>query len=158
MKKLLYVVFFGLFFPGFMISVNGQILTGTSNLSIEKEIDAAFLTAIQAAESFDVPRLINCVDDRYRAGFISNEVYFPTFDSLAVIMKARTPASVKQHITIQKKKISVISVNVALVSATGVALIESAGTAPFSINFYWTFVYQKINNEWKVIQSHQSRK
>jgi hypothetical protein len=158
MKNLSYAVLLGIIFLGCIPIVNGQTVSGYSNPGIEKEIDAVFMAAIQAAESFDATKLISCVDDRYQAGFISNGVYFTRFDSLANTLNARTPGSVKQHITIQKKKISVIADNIALVSASGVSQIEANGGNPFEVNFCWTFVYQKFNNEWKVIQSHQSGK
>jgi hypothetical protein len=158
MKKQLVISLFLMLSIGFIQTSSGQNVSGTSNPGIEKEIDAVFIAAIQAAESFDVPKLISCVDDRYNAGFISNGVYYSRFDSLANTMNARTPGSVKQHITLQKKKISVIADNIALVSASGVSQIEANGGNPFEVNFCWTFVYQKFNNEWKVIQSHQSGK
>ena len=158
MKKSLQCVFICILFIGLFIFSNGQTVTGKSYPAIEKEIDAAFLKSIKAAESLDVPKLVNDVDDSHHAGFISNGTYFSDFDDLANILKSREPGSVKQTITVAQKKISVLAENIALVSATGVSSVEINGGNPYNVNFCWTFVYEKINNEWKVIQSHQSGK
>ena len=116
------------------------------------------MKSIKAAESLDVPKLINAVDDSRHAGFIANDNFYSEFEELANILKSREPGSVKQTITVQKKKITVLAENIALVTASGISQIEINGGNPFSLNFFWTFVYEKINNEWKVIQSHQSSK
>jgi hypothetical protein len=157
MKKQFVISLFLMLCVGFIQTSRGQTVSGTSNPGIEKEIDAVFMAAIKAAESFDVAKLVSCVDDRYNAGFISNGVYYSRFDSLANTLNAFA-GQVKQHFTIQKKKISVIADNVALVSASGVSQIEPNDGNAFEVNFCWTFVYQKFNNEWKVIQSHQASK
>jgi hypothetical protein len=136
----------------------GQTVPFKSNPGIEKEIDAVFLQSIKAAETLDVPKLVSCVDDSQHAGFITNGKYYDDFDEITNTLKSREPGSVKQSITVMKKKITVLAENIALVTATGVANIEVNGGNPFNSNFFWTFVYQKINNEWKVIQSHQSSK
>jgi hypothetical protein len=158
MRKSLLSLFFCFLLIGLYIISNGQTAIFKSNPGIEKEIDAAFLKSIKAAETLDVPKLINDVDDSRHAGFIANANFYSTFDELANILKSREPGSVKQTITLQKKKITVLAENIALVTASGVSQVEFNGGNPFSLNFFWTFVYEKINNEWKVIQSHQSGK
>jgi hypothetical protein len=158
MKKSILSAFFCFLLIGLYNISNGQTVAFKSNLGVEKEIDAAFLKSIKAAESLDVPKLINDVDDSQHAGFIANANFYSEFDELANILKSREPGSVKQTITVQKKKITVLAENIALVTASGVSQIEINGGNPFSLNFFWTFVYEKINNEWKVIQSHQSSK
>ena len=158
MKKSLLSLFFCFLLIGLFNISNGQSIISKSNPAIEKEIDAAFLKSIKAAETLDVPKLINNVDDSRHAGFIANGNFYTEFDQLANILKSREPGSVKQTITVEKKKITILAENIALVTASGLSKIEINGGNPFEINFFWTFVYQKINNEWKVIQSHQSSK
>ena len=158
MKKSFLGVFFCFLLICLFNTTKGQTVPFKSNPGIEKEIDAAFLNSIKAAESFDVPKLINDVYDSHRAGFIFNGNYFDDFDDIANILKSREPGSVKQVIIVMKKKITVLAENIALVTASGVASVEVNGGNPFNSNFFWTFVYEKINNEWKVIQSHQSSK
>lgn len=158
MKKSFLSLFFCFLFIGLFNISNGQTVPFKSNPEIEKEIDAVFLNAIKVAESLDVPKLVNCVDDSHHAGFISNGNYYNDFADIANTLKYREPDSVKQSITVMKKKITVLAENIALVTASGVANIEVNGGNPFNSNFFWTFVYEKINNKWKVIQSHQSSK
>jgi hypothetical protein len=156
MKKSFSILFFCFLLIGLINISKGQ--TEKSFPAIEKEVETAFQKSIKAAETLDVPKLINVVDDSQHAGFISNGTYFSDFDELANILKSREQDSVKQTITVQKKKITVLADNIALVTASGLTKIEINGGNPFDINFFWTFVYMKINNEWKVIQSHQSSK
>ena len=145
-------------FIGFIQITHLQTLKGQSNARIEKEIDSAFLNLIQAFENFDITKIALTVDDRHKAGFITNGVYYSQFDSLIDNIKAKNPGNIKQKITIQKKKITVLSDNIALVSAYGDTKIIVDAANAFTINLFWTFVFEKINNEWKVIQSHQSPK
>ena len=158
MKKSFLSLFFCFLLIGLFNISNGQTVISKSSPAIEKEIDAVFLKSIKAAESLDVPKLINDVDDSRHAGFIANSNFYSEFNELANILKSREPGSVKQTITVQKKKITVLAENIALVTASGVTQIEINSGNPFSLNFFWTFVYMKNNNEWKVIQSHQSSK
>lgn len=158
MRNSLTSLFICILFIGLFNITNGQTLPIKSNPGIEKEIEAVFLKSIKAAESLDVPKLVDCVDDSHHAGFITNGKYFDDFEEIANTLKSREPGSVKQVITVMKKKITVLTENIALVTASGVANITVNDGNPFNSNFFWTFVYQKINNEWKVIQSHQSSK
>lgn len=63
---------------------------------------------------------------------------------------------VKQSIAIQKEKVTVLSDTIVLLTAYGEAKIDVSNGSSFSANFYWSFVYEKTDNNWKVIQSHQS--
>ena len=158
MKKSLFSLLFCFLLIGLFNISNGQTVISKSNPAVEKEIDAVFNKSLQAAESMDVPKLVSCVDDTQHAGFISNGNYYNNFNDIANILKSREPGSIKQTITVEKKKITVLAENIALVTASGLSKIEVNGGNPFEVNFFWTFVYEKINNEWKVIQSHQSSK
>ncbi|MBK7131625.1 MAG: nuclear transport factor 2 family protein [Bacteroidales bacterium] len=59
--------------------------------------------------------------------------------------------------TFQSKKITVLSERIVLVTASGNANVELNTGQTFNVTFFWSFVYEKINNDWKVIQSHQSQ-
>jgi len=43
-----------------------------------------------------------------------------------------------------------------LLTACGDAKIDVSSGNSFSMKFFWSFVYEKINNDWKVVYSHQS--
>ncbi len=157
MKNLLTIVLACFLIIGFLEQSNGQNLTSQQKSKIEKEVDSVFHSMIKAAESLNYDKLSTGVDDRYNAGFIVNSVYFPTYDSLARIMKANTQDGASQSIKIQKEKITVLSDRIALLTASGNAKVEINPYQTFSTKFLWSFVYEKIGNEWKVVQSHQSR-
>lgn len=136
---------------------DGQSLISLQKSKIEKQVDSIFHTMIKAAEYLDYDKLTTGVDDRNNAGFISNGSYYTKYDSLVNILKANKPDGAHQRITIQKEKITVLSENIVLITASGEAKIELNATQSFTTRFLWTFVYEKINNDWKVIQSHQSK-
>lgn len=135
----------------------GQNLTDLQKATIEKQVDTIFLAMIKAAENLDYDKLSIGVDDRYRAGFIINESYYTKYDSMINNLIANLRSGAKQSITIQNKKITVISDNIVLLTASGNSNVELNTGQSFNVKFLWSFVYEKINNDWKVIQSHQSQ-
>lgn len=156
MKTILTISFICLLTLGFTGQSKAQNLTNKQKLKIEKEVDAVFLSMVEAAENLDYDKISTGVDDQYHAGFIVNNTYYTTYDSLIAVIKANLRSGTKQSITIQNKKITVLSDTIVLLTASGIANIELDTGQSFKTNFFWSFVYEKINNEWKVIQSHQS--
>jgi len=141
---------------GFNGQSKGQNLTMLQKSKIEKQVDSIFITMVKAAEKVDYDKISTGVDDRYNAGFIVNNTYFTKYDSLINILKSNIRSGATQRITIQHKKITVLSNDIVLLTASGDSSIESNTGQPLNIKFLWSFVYEKINNDWKVIQSHQS--
>ena len=132
-------------------------MTNLQKSKIEKQVDSIFHTLVKAAENVDYDKISLGVDDRYNSGFIVNNSYFTKYDSLINILKANLRSGTKQSITIQNKKITVLSDNIVLLTASGDTNVELNTGQSFNVKFLWSFVYEKINNDWKVIQSHQSR-
>lgn len=135
----------------------GQILTNLQKSKIEKQVDSIFQTMVKAAENVDYDKISLGVDDKYNAGFIVNNSYYAKYDSLISILKANLRSGAKQSISIQNKKITVLSDNIVLLTASGDAYVELSTGQSFNANFLWSIVYEKINNDWKVIHSHQSQ-
>ena len=135
----------------------GQKLTKPQQSKIEKQVDSIFQTMIKAAENVDYDNISLGVDDKYNAGFIVNNSYFTKYDSLISIFKANLRNGTKQSIAIQNKKITVLSENIVLLTASGDSNIELPNGQTLNVKFLWSIVYEKINDDWKVIQSHQSR-
>lgn len=135
----------------------GQILTNLQKSKIEKQVDSIFQTMVKAAENVDYDKISLGVDDKYNAGFIVNNSYYAKYDSLISILKANLRSGAKQSISIQNKKITVLSDNIVLLTASGDAYVELRTGQSFNANFLWSIVYEKINNDWKVIHSHQSQ-
>jgi len=38
-----------------------------------------------------------------------------------------------------------------------IGFIKQLNGQTFNVKFFWSFVFEKINNNWKVVHSHQSR-
>jgi hypothetical protein len=156
MTKTLTISLICFFLFGFTEQSNGQSISNQQKSIIEKQIDSVFYSQIKAAENLNYDKLAQGVDDKYKSGFITNDAYFIRFDSLINILKTRSQGPTDQKITIQKKKISVLSNSIVLLTAFGEATINTSSGNSIITRFYWSFVYEKINKNWKVIQSHQS--
>jgi len=141
---------------GFIEQTNGQGISNQQKSTIEKQVDSVFFSMIKAAENFDYDKLAQGVDDNYKSGFIINDTYFIRFDSLINILKNRSLGATNQKITIQKEKITVLSDSIVLLTAFGETTFDTSSGNSNSAKFYWSFVYEKINKNWKVVQSHQS--
>ena len=153
MKTTLFISLICYFSFGFIDNVAGQ---NQQNLRIERQIDSIFHVMIKAAENLDYDKLTTGVDDRYKAGFITGGLYYAQYDSLIKSIKTKSLGVIGQNITIQKEKITVLSDDIVLLTARGTAKIDINNGSSFSVNFDWSFVYAKLDNSWKVIQSHQS--
>jgi hypothetical protein len=153
MKNILFISLIGCISFGLVDNVAGQ---NQQNLRIERHVDSIFHVMIEAAEILDYDKLTTAVDDRYKAGFITGGLYYAQYDSLIKSIRAKSLGVIGQHITIQNEKITVLSDNIVLLTASGIAKIDVNNGSSFSVNFDWSFVYAKLDNIWKVIQSHQS--
>ena len=158
MKKTLTFTIIVSLLAGFIQFSKGQEVSELQKSEIEKQIHTIFRSMVKEAENLDYDKLSSSVDDRYNAGFITNGAYYTNYDSLVNILKNNTPAGAQQQITVQHEKISVLTENIVLLSAYGVANADISPGRTITIKFLWTFVYEKFENEWKVIQSHQSTK
>lgn len=135
----------------------GQNMTTLQKSKIETQVDSIFRTMVKAGEIVDYDKLSLGVDDRHKAGFIVNNSYYKEYNTLIGVLKANQGSITGQSISIQNKKITVLSDRIVLLTASGVSQVDLSTGQSFNINFLWSFVYEKVNNDWKVIQSHQSQ-
>ena len=156
MRTIVIISLIGILSMGFINQSTGQNISTQQKSRIEKQVDSIFHCMLKAAENLDYDILNQGVDDKYSAGFITNGAYFMRFDSLLNILKTRSQGITKQSITIQKEKITVLSENIVLLTAYGDTKVDVNFGNSFTAKFYWSFVYEKIVGNWKVIQSHQS--
>lgn len=156
MKKTLTISLICFLLSGFIVKLNGQITVTKQNLQIEKQVDSVFHAMIKDAENLKYDKLALGVDDSYHSGFISNESYYMRFDSLITIAQSKSRGVTKQNITVEKEKITVLSDNIVLLTATGISKVDLNSGNSFSVKFFWSFVYERMNMNWRVIQSHQS--
>jgi hypothetical protein len=156
MKTIIILSLICLFLFGLTGLLRCQELSIQKKSRIEKQVDSVFQLSIKAAENLDYDKLSQGVDDRYKAGFISNNSFYTSYDSLVNLARTRARGLVKQTISISQEKVTALTENIALVTASGDAKVEIYGGNEFAVKFNWTFVYARINNSWKVVQSHQS--
>jgi hypothetical protein len=157
MKTFLIFSFICFLTLAFTAPSKGQSLSNLQQSTIEKQVDSIFLTMVKAAENLDYDQISKGVDDRHHAGFIVNGTYYVKYDSLITILKANLRSGTKQRITLQSKKITVLSDRLVLLTASGDTNVELPAGQSFQAKFTWSFVYEKFNNDWKVIYSHQAR-
>ncbi len=136
--------------------IYAQELSEQQKNLISTELHIVFRKNIRAGENLDIKEMINAVDDNYKAGFITNGIYYPTFDSLMTVFSTNIRGISGQKINIRKENITVLSADLALITALGKSEVYLESGTVFSIAIAWSFVYKKINGNWKVIYSHQS--
>jgi hypothetical protein len=153
-RTLLFACILAFGFNGHLI---GQNLSGKQKSETERQVDTIFLSMVKAAENIDYDKISKGVDDRHNAGFIVNNSYYAKYSTMIDILKANLRSGTKQSINIRTKKITVLSEKIALLTASGTASVELETGQSFNVNFLWSFVYEKFDNDWKVIQSHQSQ-
>jgi hypothetical protein len=156
MTKTLTVLYMLILLLGFTSSSYGQKVSDKEKRIIEKQVEQNFHEMIKAAEDLDYDKLNEGVDDRYNAGFIVNDTYFTRYDSLHTLMKSRAQGITRQSIAIHQEKITVLSDHTVLLTAAGDAKIDIRSGQTLNVKFFWSFVYEKTENTWKVIFSHQS--
>lgn len=83
-------------------------------------------------------------------------MFIDLFDKLMKSYKIGIEGLLSQRMDIVDKKISILSDNVILLTASGTYSATTAGGQGLSGKFAWSFVYSKVNGKWKVIHSHMS--
>ena len=138
---------------GFLYS---QDLSSALIKKIENEITIAFDKSITAGEKLDVTGISECINDSLKTGFIDNGFYFKSFEELMVGFKSRIKGLEYQKMTIDTKKITVLSENSVLLTAHGNFSAKVVDGRTLTGQLAWTLVYSKINGKWKVIHTHMS--
>lgn len=156
MKNAITILLICFFLIGNIECSRGQDISNLQKARIEKQVDSVFHSMIKAAENLEYDKLSQGVDDKNHAGFIAGDSYYAYYDSLVNLVKARSQGALRQNIKLLKEKVTVLSESIVIVTASGNAKIELINGSEFNNRFYWTFIYNKINDNWKVIQSHQS--
>lgn len=141
---------------GFITPAKGQTLSDRQTVQIKTQVDSVFQKMVVMAENLEFNKLSSGVNDTHEAGFISNGKYYARYSSLIEDVKKNAQGIDHQEISIKEKKITVLSDKIVLMTASGVAKAKLDDGREIAADFHWSFVYEKIDNEWKVIYSHQS--
>ena len=141
---------------GFTSQSNGQTLSQRQTESIKNQVDSVFQKMVVFAEKLNFDKLSSGVDDTRGAGFISNGTYYADYSTLINDVKFNAQGISSQDISIREKKISVLSDKIVLLTASGVARAYINDGREIAADFQWSFIYERIDNNWKVVYSHQS--
>jgi len=156
MNKLFIISILFLLSFGFISNSKGQNLSKAQAEIVSNQVDSLFQRMVVLAEKLDFNELSSGVDDTHKAGFMSNGKYYTDYSSLIADVKSNAQGISHQDISIKEKKITVLSDNIVLLTASGVSSAKINDGREIAANFHWSFIYEKIGNDWKVIYSHQS--
>lgn len=156
MKKLIIISISFLLIVGIFSKTEAQTLSESQTKQIKNQVDSIFQKMVGYAEKLDFKQLSSGVDDAREAGFITNGKYYDRYSSLIEEVKLNANGVRKQDISIKNKKITVLSETVVLMTVSGVSNAFLDDGRELTANFHWSFIYEKTDNLWKVIYSHQS--
>lgn len=156
MNKLITISIFCLLSFGFITQSEAQSISSSQTGLIKDQVDAVFKGMVASAEKLDFKELSSGVDDTHAAGFIANGKYYASYSALAKETESLAQGINKQNISFNEKAITVLSDKIVLLTASGVSKAELDDGRVLVVNFQWSFLYEKIDNNWKVIHSHQS--
>ena len=141
---------------GICSSVYSQGLTKNQKEKITSEIAADFEKNIKASENLDAKGLFDCVNDTLKAGFIDNGIFMNSFDEVMKGYEKGIKGVKSLKYSISNKKIAVLANNAALLTVSGNVSLALEDGRIITGGFAWTFVYSKINDNWKIIHTHMS--
>lgn len=156
MKKLTVISIIFLLTFGLITQAEGQTLSNQQTERIKNQVDSMFQKMLVFAEKLDFNVISSGVSDKHAAGFIANDKYYARYSSLIEEMKTNTRGISRQDISIREKKITVLSDKIVLLTASGLAKAILDDGREIAADFHWSFVFEKMDNDWKVIFSHQS--
>ena len=156
MNKLTIISIIFLLSYGFITPAKGQTLSNKQTEQIKNQVDSVFQKMVVMAENLEFNKLSSGVNDTHEAGFISNGKYYARYSALIEDVKNNAQGISHQDISVREKKITVLSDKIVLITASGVAKANLSDGRVIAADFHWSFVYEKIDNDWKVIYSHQS--
>jgi hypothetical protein len=140
----------------FLLPAHSQSLTGKKAELFKNEVESVFNEMLVYAERLDYAKLSLGVDDKHSAGFIVNGKYYPQYSSVIDDMKLSAQGIGRQDISIKEKKSTVLSDQIVLMTVSGTSKVILNDDREIVVNFHWSIVYEKVDNIWKVIHSHQS--
>ncbi len=143
-------------FLAISINVSSQELTGSQKAKITAEITTLFEKSIKAGERLDISGITENVSDTLSAGFIDNGLYYQSFAVLMKGFREGIRGLKSQKMEVLDKKITVLSDNAVLLTASGNYSADIEDGRVITGKFAWSFVYSRINSNWKVIHTHMS--
>ncbi|MCD4820113.1 MAG: nuclear transport factor 2 family protein [Candidatus Cloacimonetes bacterium] len=138
------------------VKLLSQELSESEKDKIITEINVLFQKSIDAGETLDILKVSENVDDSFKTGFIDNGFYFDSFQEVMNGFEKGVKGINSQKMEIENKRVTVLSDQYVLVTASGKYSTKVDDGRFLSGRFAWTFVYLKIDDKWKIIHSHMS--
>ncbi|OGU62851.1 MAG: hypothetical protein A2V66_07370 [Ignavibacteria bacterium RBG_13_36_8] len=111
---------------------------------------------VEMAKQADLEKTFEAACNEYGAGYINNGVMYNDIESMKAFIKPSFDKIEKQEISFDDVRVSVVAQNAALLTAHGNFIATLKDGSQFGFPFAWTFVYVKLNDQWRVIHTHQS--
>lgn len=129
-------------------------LSEEQSREIAAEVEAAQSQLLEAARAVDADGVVTLLADEGRFHFNGN----PLTNEEGRAFTRRAYASLtRQEIVVEDQGVRVLGPNAAVVSGQGhVRGVDTAGTAAEPVDVIWTFVWERQDGSWRVVDSHQS--
>ncbi len=131
-------------------------LTDAERSAIEEKIKALHSESLAAAEKVDVDRMFASSSSAYEIGNINNGVFIPSLDALVAGFRELFATALGQDINVAETRVAVLGPNAAVLTAHGDFIATSKDGTMFESPFAHTMVFAKIEDDWRIIHSHQS--
>jgi len=132
-----------------------EVLTEEKKLTIISEIQSLLKSTVGGLNNLNVDSVFKSMSAMNFSTFINNGVIFSDYDSTYATFKKMYAQIESLNVVLSNEKYTVLSVNSALFSA-GFKEDLIVKNKNFSNQGAMTCVFQRIDNNWKMIHVHQS--
>ena len=128
-------------------------LTDADREMVRKSIDENTAAFIVAAETADAAGLYATLRDVHNLGFVNNGRIYPPQDSLLNAFEDVFRHIDSQEVEIRDRRVWVISPTAAVSTNLGHGTTTDSEGLVSEYEFIWTFVYQKLDDGWKMVMA-----
>ena len=138
------------------VAVGGEALTGGETEVIEEAILAVNAEMSKAGEAVDADRLFSFMLDTDKGSVIQNGVMMVTRQEALQRVRGNLSDISKIQYRWKSRYVSVLSPDVALLTAEGESTATTTAGQTFTMPFAQTVVFVLKDGSWKAIHAHQS--
>jgi len=134
----------------------GEAVAKDDSKSVEDAILAVSAEMTRAGEAVDADRLFSFMLDTDKGSIIQNGVVLATRDEALARVRENLRGISKIQYRWKRQYVTVLSPEVALLTAEGESVVETAPGGTFTAPFAQTVVFVLRDGRWKAIHAHQS--
>jgi len=134
----------------------GEATTPEDLKSIEEAVLAVNSEMTQAAEALDADRLFSFMLDTDKGSVVQNGVVLVTRQEALERVRANLQGISKIQYRWKRRLVSVLSPDVAILTAEGESVVNTTAGDTFSAPFAQTVVFVRKGGAWKAVHAHQS--